>query len=195
MNRKCKVWIVGGFFILMSCLFLFASDNVVSPEKQTDILLKVLGYDRSLLNRGGKSLRIGVIYTDLNPESVGAWQKINTSLDHITSGGCTVGGKKLSYSGILYTSEEDLKRFASMVRVAVFFVTPGNESNLASITRVAQSEGILTFSGVIHYMVRGIATGVELIDGNPKIVIHLSSAKAQGADFKADLLKIAKVIQ
>ena len=190
MRRKHTILGFSVLIVLLTSLFLLANDKTVPLDKQADVLLKVLGYERSLAGREG-DLRIGIVYTERDLESKKAWQEFAASLDKL---GGTVGGRKVSYSILEFRSEERLKTMASMLGVSVFYVTPGNLGNLAAISRVAKEIGILTFSGVEDYIPNGIAVGVENSEGKTKIIIHLPSAKAQGARFSADLLNVAKVI-
>ena len=60
---------------------------------------------------------------------------------------------------------------------------------------IATEKSLLTFASDINYISKGLAVTVEEFEGKPKIVIDLKNAKDQGADFKAALLKIARVIQ
>ena len=42
---------------------------------------------------------------------------------------------------------------------------------------------------------KGIVLSFDLVSGKPKIVVHLGQAKRQDVQFKAELLKLARVIE
>ena len=42
---------------------------------------------------------------------------------------------------------------------------------------------------------KGIVLGFDLVSGKPKIVVHLGQAKKQEVSFKAEFLKLAKVLE
>ncbi len=184
--------------ILVSLTFgyiLSAESGSVPIGKQTDLLIKMLGYNKSLAKVDGDAIRIGVIYSQSNAESMTDWQNVAQSLFEMITAGKTIHSKKITFSGIDFTSADGLKNTSSSLNVSVFYITPGHDANLSAISNVAKSEGILTFSGVRSYLTQGIASGVELVGNSPKIVINLPSAKSQGAEFNAQLLSIANVIK
>ena len=164
-------------------------------ERQADMLIKILGYDRTLLQNSFEVVRVGIIYEESNAASISEFQGISDNLFDLMSAGRTVGGKKVTFSGVAFKNSDYFLDTVHNLNVNVLYITSGNDANLAYILRTAQNEGILTFSCVPYYLDRGVASGVEEIDGGLKVVIHLTAAKAQGADFKAELLKISRVIQ
>lgn len=181
--------------ILLSVLFAFADNGEVPVGKQTELLLKMLNYNGAIKKIDGSSLRIGIVYTESNAKSMTDYEQIGNSLFDLISAGKQVQSKKITFSGIGFTNAANLKTQANNLNVAVLYVTPGNDANLSAISEVASSSGILTFSGVRSYLTQGIASGVEMVGGAPKIVINLPSAKAQGAQFSAQLLQIANVLR
>lgn len=195
MLRNRIVWGAIAVVFCITGMFIHAAKVDVPMEKQTDLLLKALGYDRAILGRDGDVVRIGIVYNESSPESMSAFEQAGDCLFDEISAGRTVGNKKLTFSGLGYTSESNLQSMASNLGVAVFYVTPGNEGNLSPIVNVAKSESILTFGSRGEYVDHGLATGVELEEGKPRMVINLTNAKAQGANFKAEFLKIARLVQ
>ncbi len=183
------------FMSLFISLILFADNGEVPVGKQTEVLLKMLKYNNALSSIEGNSLRIGIIYTESNAKSMNDYEQIGNSLFDLISAGEEIQSKKITFSGIGFTNAANLKTQATNLNVAVLYVTPGNDANVAAISEVAASSGILTFSAVKSYLTQGIASGVEMVGDNPKIVINLPSAKAQGAKFSAQLLQIANVLR
>jgi hypothetical protein len=195
MKRANQMRMLGALLMLSSCIFLYAQASSIPGAKLADILFKVMSYDRTVLGREDAQLRVGIVYTESSASSMSGFEQIMDSLFELVKAGRTVGGKKVTCSGISYTSESALADMVRMLKVTVLFVTPGNDGNLSAIDRVAKSSGVLTFSGVTEYISKGVAAGVEMVDGNPKVVVDMASAKAQGANFKAELLTVARVIQ
>lgn len=181
--------------VLLSVMVTSAINGEVPVGKQTEVLLKMLNYNSSIDAIEGNSLRIGIVYSESNSKSMSDYEAIGNSLFDLISAGKKVKAKKITFSGIGFTSGANLKTQASNLNVAVLYVTPGNDANLAAISQVASSEGILTFSGERSYLTQGIASGVEMVGSNAKIVINLPSAKSQGAKFSAQLLQIANVLR
>jgi hypothetical protein len=80
-------------------------------------------------------------------------------------------------------------------RVAVLWVAPLRSIRLADIVAVAQRGGVLTVTGVTDYVAQGIVVGVRIVADRPKLIVNLPSMRASGADFPAQLLKLAHVLQ
>lgn len=195
MFRNRIIWGVIAVIFCMTGMFMYASMADVPMDTQTDMLLKALGYDRATLSKDGDIVRIGIVYNENNAESASAFEKAGDCLFDQISAGRRVGNKKLTFSGLGFTGEDNLKSMATSLGVSVLYVTPGNETNLASISNVAKSESILTFGSKGEYVSHGLATGVEMDAGKARMVINLANAKAQGANFKAEFLKIARLVQ
>ena len=183
------------FVYLLAVFSAKAQSNTVPEAQQADLLLKVMNYDRAMSKRSEDVIRIGIIYNEANTESMSTWEKVGDSLFDLIAAGKKVGNKKITFSGLQYTTESGLEQMASSLGVAVFYVMPGNTQNLQAISNVAKRIGVLTYSGVKEYIANGVASGVEMVEGKAKIVIHLPKAKEQGASFRAELLKLARVIQ
>ncbi|OGC07189.1 hypothetical protein A2V82_04345 [candidate division KSB1 bacterium RBG_16_48_16] len=181
-------------FLLMITFFSPAVSLDIPPDQQADLLVKILGYNRTLLNKNTTSVRVGIIYCE-DKLSVETYQRLDESFYKLVLDDRKIGTKKLIFSGIAIKSESYLENTASVLNVDVFVVTPGNDKNLLTIARVAEKLGILTFSAIKEYVAMGLASGLEVKDGKPKIIINLPLAKAQGANFKAELLSIASVIE
>ena len=170
-----------------------AQGSLVDYQKQVDMLVKLLSYNRNFL-QGEEDIRIGLVY-DSSPESTAFFNEFSQSLMHVITSGQKIGKRKITFSGLQFASLADLNSMASMFNVAVFVVAPGNDNNLASISKVAQDQGIFTYSSVGQYLAQSVATGVENVNGQIKIVVNLPLAKIQGAQFKAELLQVARVIK
>lgn len=55
--------------------------------------------------------------------------------------------------------------------------------------------GTLIFAAEEEYCVgKGAGFAFKIVDGKPKIVINLNSAKKQGTDFPANFLKVTVVV-
>jgi hypothetical protein len=63
---------------------------------------------------------------------------------------------------------------------------------LAAATRKSK---VTTFTGTGEYVSLGIAVGVRLEGDRPRLLINVQQAKLEGADFSAELLKLAKVVR
>jgi hypothetical protein len=54
---------------------------------------------------------------------------------------------------------------------------------------------VLSVGAVADYALRGAVLGFDLVSGKPKIVCNLTQAKKQDVAFKAEVLKLMRVIE
>ena len=62
------------------------------------------------------------------------------------------------------------------------------------ITGVSRAKKVITLTSVPDYVESGLAVGIGVKGGKPRIIINLPAAKAEGANFSSQLLRLAKVI-
>jgi YfiR/HmsC-like len=170
-----------------------AEEMSLAPNLQIPILLKILTYDRHFLSRYGTEFTFGVLYAPADPESVKA---ANAVADYMYQArGKTVKGLPLSYYLLEYTTPEGLERSIATRGIDVLYVAPGNAKNLAAITKVSQDRGITTTTGIPDYVRSGVAVGVAQSQGHLQYLVNLTSARAEGAEFDASLLRISTIVK
>lgn len=169
-----------------------AESMAVPAQMQVPILMKVLAYDRQFDAKTGSALTIGIIYTASDPSSSKATDQISDTLYGFA--GKTVRKVPIKYYQIEYTTPAELDAFVRAKGVNVFYVAPGNDKALPAILKLSQSRGITTLTGVPDYVKRGVSVGVGLSQDKPQILINLTSARSEGSEFDANLLRIATVL-
>ncbi|RKZ30104.1 hypothetical protein DRQ33_08170, partial [bacterium] len=75
------------------------------------------------------------------------------------------------------------------------YITPGFDNNLSQILDICSENNILSMTGVPSYAESGTAIGLGIKNDKPEIIINLKVSKQIGADFSADILKLARVIK
>lgn len=165
----------------------------VPPRVQIPILLKVLTYDRNFEKNVGDTLVIGILYDSQDDDSKKIKEKVSDVLDSLS--GKTVKNVPFTYVDLDYSSKNSLKNSIESKKIDVLYLAPGGIWYLKSIVQISQKYKILTITGVSDYVKEGISVGIGLKEKKPEIWINLSSAKAEGSDFTANLLKLCKVIR
>jgi hypothetical protein len=79
--------------------------------------------------------------------------------------------------------------------VDVFYVAPLRAIDVTAIATISRANRIRTITGVPSYVVRGLAVGIGLSKQRPVIIINLRAARAEGSEFRAQLLKLSRVIE
>jgi hypothetical protein len=74
------------------------------------------------------------------------------------------------------------------------YVTPLRAVDVKLIAAVARSAHVTTMTGVTHYVTRGLAIGVALRGGRPRILVNLEASRLEGADLSSELLNLVEIV-
>ena len=160
---------------------------------QIPLILKILTYDRELLQKSKSELTIGILYSAADPSSVQAKDDVSRILQQLADK--TVRQLAIRTVVIEYKGAGDLQATVSASRIGVLYVTPGSAGQLDQILRVSRSQRITTATGVPDFVQSGVAVGIGVRQEKPQILINLASAKSEGSEFDASLLRIATVVK
>jgi len=166
-----------------------AQPMTVEADRQVQILLKVLTYDRQFEAKAGQRLKIGIVYVAGDAASEKAADEIATTLK--SYGDKPIKKIPFSYVMIDYTTPAAVEHKVKAEGIGLLYVAPGNTRNLADLTRISQQHKITTATGVLDYVSKGVAIGVGIERDKPRIHINLASCKSEGSEFDASLLQIA----
>ena len=150
-------------------------------------------YDRELAKRVGDDLKVAVLFSSADPDSVRAKDESLLILETLSSK--TVKTIPIRFTSVDFTSPEALSQTVERDGIDVLYVAPGLSARIAEIVRVSQQRQIVTAAGVPGYVDQGLAVGIGLRQDKPQILINLDASKQQGSVFDASLLRIATVAQ
>lgn len=179
--------------LIFQCVAGFPAQKMAIPVKlQIALFLKILTFDRNLKERVGSELVFAVLYQENFGTSLEVKKEFLKLVEKSSLG-------KIDEIPLRFVSinleENDIKEAASRNNVDIIYVTPLDQMKMETITSVSRSRGITTLTGVADYVKSGLAVGIDTKDEKPLILINLSAAKAEGADFSSQLLKLAKIIK
>jgi hypothetical protein len=158
---------------------------------QAQLLAKVAEYDRHFLERAQGYAHIVLVLKQGHTESTHVISEMQTNLARIDS----VAGILHRETVWAYTVPSELTDFCKNRHASIVFFGPGLESDIEAIARAFSGIDVLTVSSVAGYVDKGIVIGFDLVSSRPKIVVNLKQTRLQMVDFRADLLKIARVIE
>ncbi|MCK4384798.1 MAG: YfiR family protein [candidate division Zixibacteria bacterium] len=193
---KSKIIAIALFLLIL--LFPFRQTKAkekmpVPPRVQIPILLKVLTYNRNFEKKVGDELVIGILYDSKDDDSKKVKQEVSEILDSLSA--MTVKGVPFFYVEVEYNSEDSLRNLVKSNKIDVLYIAPGGIWSLKSIVQISQKYEIPTMTGITDYVKKGISVGIGLKENKPEIWVNLDSAKAEGSNFSANLLKLCKVIR
>lgn len=90
---------------------------------------------------------------------------------------------------------DNLNDVMAQHRVSLLYVAPLRAYNIRSIADAAATAHATTITGVSQYVLQGLSVGARLQSDRPKLLINVAAAKKCGANFAAELLKLAQVVE
>ena len=161
----------------------------VPVTTQLSLFLKVMTFDRNLEKRAGQKVVLAVAYQSENRTSSRARNEAVAALSGISR----VGTLDFEVMGI-DLDRQNLETELRDHNVAFLYVTPLRAMNLNEVISAARAAGVSTITGVPDYVGVGLSVGVRLQGDRPRLMINLEASRLEGADYKAELLKLAQLI-
>lgn len=125
-------------------------------------------------------------------ESLAVQEEFSRALEGLA--GQTIADRALRVVSINWSSDVPIAALLAREKIDILYVAPLRSVSIADISATAQSLGIRTWSSVPAYVVKGLALGVGIRDDRPLILVNRTAARAEGADFSSQLLKLARVV-
>lgn len=189
----------GGVRWMLLCGFLFgifvpatsaAQQEMELPvDLQLSLFLKVLSFDRQLRSRAGDELVVGVVMQRGYRASLKAGEE---ALRALNVRGTNVDGLPVRALAI----DLDSQPLAGALegKTTVLYFAPLRGVDVSALAASAAASGALTVTGVPRYVPLGVAVSARLQADRPRLLLNLQAARRAGADFSAELLKLAEVI-
>lgn len=193
-GSRIRVWATAVVVsILLTSHPAGAADQRLPVKVRVAILFKTLTYDLNLKTRCPRGLRIGVVGRIGNESSMSIAKETITEIK--ANSGKKVKGLGISVEPVMIAGMEGIKKAVDEKEINLLYLSPGMTNLLDPIIKFAGQNKIVLLSGESEHIQKGVAVGAILRDKKPKILVHLKSAKAQGAKFDARLLRLIEVIK
>lgn len=171
----------------------FAQEMEVPVNVQYAVLHKILAFDRHLKARVGNEIVVGILYQSGFRSSLHFKDELSEAIKKFRVDRFV--DLPIRFVEIELAENIDLDGTVAKQQVDIFYLAPVRAVEMKTITAVSRARKILTFTGVPAYVEAGLAVGVGIKGESPRIIINLPAAKAEGVEFDAQLLKLAKVIE
>ncbi|MDY6989918.1 MAG: YfiR family protein [Thermodesulfobacteriota bacterium] len=151
---------------------LFAQDIDEAPPKlQAALFVKLLAFNKGLASGGDISIYVVGSQAFATAMKSGIGQRIGQGkISAVTTG----DGLPTEKPEVIYV---------------------GNASMTDKVIEYTRANGIMSITGKPAQVKKGVALGVGVREGKPKILLNLSASKAEGIDWNPALLKIATVFR
>jgi len=167
-----------------------AAQPSVPVKLESAILARVLGADRSLPARVGRSLTIGLVFkagaaSSANLAAMEAYEALGTQ---------TIFDFAPQARARAYRDRADLEAWIEREGIDALRVADGLSAEIAEIRLVCEARRLLCASPNLDHVKAGLAVGVALRDDKPRLVVDLRHARAAGLDLDPKVLELAEVL-
>lgn len=156
----------------------------VAPTQKVKVLLTALSFNRTLKERAGDKIVIGVLGT------------CDTSPALLEASGKSINGLPISVQALgEYKGEAELTGTLKDKQVSVLFVCAAPGESLAGIAASAKKSSVVTLADNAEWVEEKLVLGVGEKDGRPELVLNVNAAKASGAEFDPRIFGVARVVK
>lgn len=176
--------------VLSGLMAAAPSDRLVVPvELQVDLLAKVLRYDRNFSSRVLDEVRVLVVHEPDDAEST------RVAREYVAAIGAEakLGGVKARAELVPFATEAELVARVKERKASVVVFAPSFASRAASLAAQFEGADCLTVSASPDGVREGLVLGFDLVSGKPRMLLNLSRSRRQGADFRAEVLRLMTV--
>lgn len=177
----------------MPCLHAQDEHPDTPVEVHLPMIWKIISLDRNAKKDIGPSLRVGVIFQSKNRASFLNKEKIIEVLKRKNSN--ENSEQSIMIFPIEATDPKLLEEDILDADVNVLYITSLRAIDIKEIANIARRHKIRTFTGIAAYVSEGIAVGFDLKGEHTQMVINLTAARSEGADYPVYVLKLARVIK
>src|SRR5712691_5870999 len=168
-----------------------ADDISVPVGLQADLLAKVAQYDRNFATRAGERAQVLLVAKPGNSKSAYFASQMEASLARIP----LIAGLPHDEAVVAYPGAAELAKLCRSQHAAIVFFGPGFHDDVEAIRAALTDVDILSATAIPDYVPGGIVLGFDVISGRPKLLVHLTQAKRQNVDLRAEALKLMKVFE
>ena len=167
-----------------------AGDLRLPARLRMTILFKALTYDRNLTHWRAR-LNVGILCHAGSEDDRRLGRETAAELVRIQDK--RVKGLNIRHDLIMLKDAGKLEALVKAREINLIYLCPGVEQLLGAVRALARQQRILIVSGEAKHMGQGAALAVVQRGTRPKILIDLTTSRAQGASFDARLLNLSDV--
>lgn len=182
--------------VFLSCPAVCPAQEYLPAKVSAALIFKILTYDRSLPERFGKEVRIGVLY-DRQQSAEEAFARefiegMQAGAAKFKSDGLTARVEKLAYDGGI--SPDEVAALIREQNIGVI-VTLSNDGavlrDVAAATRAAKVNSVCLQQGCLDH---GIAFGVLIKGAKPKMFVNVPRTREEGSNYSSKLLTLCEKV-
>jgi hypothetical protein len=169
----------------------FAEDPAIPLQLQADLTAKLIEYAQTPSAQGLSVMRIGILVRNGSVES----QHFGSELKATFARMATIAGLPHEEAIITWSTPAAFAEEARRRQLFAVYLTPGMRGEIAAVARVLEGAPIISVAAVDSYVAGGAILGFELVSGRPRMVLNLAQARKQGVAFRAQVMKLMRIIE
>lgn len=194
MSRIVSIRTSIALLALLICGRSVAQESTVPVATQYPLFLKIFAYDHALADRSGDEVTIGILYQSRFRASRTALEELmDASRDRNVP--LNIKGIPIRVVPLELKNERDVGQLLEANEIDLLYVTPLRSTDLRRLHDACRSRGVVSFTGVPEYVEEGVAVGLDLMGGKPKILINVAAAREEGASFSGQILQLARIVK
>lgn len=154
---------------------------------QVPLFLKVISFDRLRNQLPDAMIVVGIAYQSGYRTSSNTRDEVDRSLR-------AANDRRIKVV-IIDLDRDDLGKELQEHKITLLYVSPLRSYSIADIASAAVAVRAMTVTGVPQYVEQGLAVGARLQGDRPKLMVNLPASRRGGANFSAELLKLAQVLE
>jgi hypothetical protein len=190
-RRRTFVALMVGLCVAMFLRTSAAEAPLVPPRLQASLLAKVASFDRRFAGRAGGRARVLLVSRANDADSLRTVTEMKNALGALD----TLGGLPHEEQMVEFADATAIARACKARGIAVVYLGPGLGKQIDSIRSALTSVDVLSVAAVADYVPQGIVLGFNLVSGNPKLLVHLTQARAQNVEFDSRVLKLMTIYE
>jgi hypothetical protein len=180
-----------GLALLLRALPGVAQSDVVPIKMQAELFGKLASYDRNFQKRAGPKALVVLVVAPRNAQSTTFAASMRLALERLER----IGGLPHHENVVQYENAAALAKLCRAERAAAIYLGPGLEAESERVAAALSGLDVLSVASNPAYVEQGIVLGFDLVSGKPRILVNLPQAKRQNVNFRADVLKLMKVLR
>lgn len=168
-------------------------ETPIQPELQASLLLTVLSFDRELARQAGAELVVGVVILRKYRPSLESGEDMLAAF--AASPARSLLGLPLRVVAVELGPDSDIEAELKRLQVDALYVTPLRALAIERITKATRALRVRTLTAVPEAVADGLAVGLGMRDQRPEILVNMAAAVAEGAEFTAQLLRMARIVR
>lgn len=193
MSSRAPIPSLAGLLVaLLAALFCChaGAEARVPPELQVRLVSRLATFDRNFVPRAGPVAHVLIV----RKSGSSASRFDATGFAKAVGERSEIGGIRAKVEEIEFEGPAALAARCRSQKVAVAYFSVGLEQEMAQVGAALSGVDVLTVGASARHAENGAVVGFDIEEARPKLVVNVKRAKAQNVSFKAEVLKLARIV-